>query len=257
MLRLIPSAMALSVMILMLTGCPPKYPKCDKDDHCKEGEYCVNGMCQQCRDSKDCPKGQRCNKGRCEAIPGYCESRDDCPDGQICTDNRCGPCSSDADCAPDGKCKNGRCLMPGQCIDDEDCPENHECRNGSCVAPPPDTAGGSDPCSKVGLSPLPTVYFDFDEFVLTSQATRALQEAVNCLKKVNRKVRLVGHCDPRGTEEYNLALGDRRARSVKRYLVRLGGPRRRMRTVSKGKLEATGYNEETWARDRKVVFIWE
>ena len=66
-----------------------------------------------------------------------------------------------------------------------------------------------------------------------------------------------GHCDARGTEEYNLALGDRRARSVKRYLLRLGAPRDRIRAVSKGKLEATGYDAGSWAKDRKVIFVWE
>ena len=247
-----------SSMLLFLAGCPPKYPKCDNDEHCKEKEYCVKGLCQQCRDTKDCPAGQMCNKGRCDPIPGYCESSAQCPAGQACVNNRCGPCSSDAECGGQARCVNGKCLQPGQCATDEDCPENHECQNGSCVAPPPQTVGGTDPCSKMGLTPLPTVYFDFDEFVLSSESTRALQDAINCLKKVSgRKVRLEGHCDPRGTEEYNLALGDRRARSVYRYLLRLGAPRSVMRTVSKGKLEATGYDESGWRKDRKVVFIWE
>ena len=251
-------ALALGVMVLLAGGCKPTYPKCDNDEHCTEkGEYCVNGMCQQCRDSKDCPKGQRCNGGRCDKIVGYCESNDDCTGGQACINNRCGPCSTDEQCGAGSKCKNGKCLGPGQCISDEDCPENHECQNGSCVAPPADTAAGNDPCSKLGLTPLPTVYFDFDEFVLSTEATRALQQAVNCLKKANRRVRLEGHCDPRGTEEYNLALGDRRSRSVYRYLLRLGAPRNRMRSVSKGKLEATGSGESSWGQDRKVVFVWE
>jgi len=247
------------VVTFLLTGCPPKYPKCDKDANCKQKEYCVNGMCQQCRDTRDCAKGQQCNKGRCDAIPGYCESITDCPDGQACINNRCGACTADADCGQGARCVGGKCLQPGQCMSDADCPENHECQNGSCVAPPADTSPtGTDPCSKLGLSPLPTVYFDFDEFVLASEATSKLQAAVKCLKKVSGvKVRLVGHCDSRGTQEYNLALGDRRARSVYRYLIRLGAPRAKMRTVSKGKLEATGYDEATWAKDRKVVFVWE
>ena len=245
--------------LLLFTACKPTYPKCDNDDHCAEkGEYCVNGMCQQCRDSKDCPKGQNCNKGRCDKIIGYCESPEDCTNGQACINNRCGPCTADSQCVAGSKCKAGKCLSAGQCVSDEDCPENHECKDGSCVAPPPDTGvTGTDPCGKIGMTPLPTIYFDFDEFVLSSESTQALQQAVNCLKKVDRRVRLEGHCDSRGTEEYNLALGDRRGRSVLRYLLRLGAPRNRLRTVSKGKLEATGYNEASWAKDRKVTFIWE
>ena len=74
---------------------------------------------------------------------------------------------------------------------------------------------------------------------------------------LTRSLRLEGHCDPRGTEEYNLALGDRRARSVLKYLKRLGVQSNRLRPVSKGKLEATGSDEASWARDRKVLFIWE
>jgi len=259
MLRSLSTALSLVAIVLLFTACKPTYPKCDNDDHCAEkSEYCVNGMCQQCRDSKDCPKGQKCNKGRCDKIIGYCDSTEDCKDGQACINNRCGPCQNDGQCGAGAKCKDGKCLSPGQCLTDDDCPENHECQNGSCAAPPPDTTvQGTDLCSKLGLTQLPTIYFDFDEFVLSPEATQALQQAVKCLKKVNRRVRLEGHCDQRGTEEYNLALGDRRGRSVLRYLQRLGAPRNRIRTVSKGKLEATGFNEASRAKDRKVTFIWE
>jgi peptidoglycan-associated lipoprotein len=241
---------SLAGLLLALAACPPKYPKCDDDDDCRENEFCVNGTCQQCRNTDDCPKGHTCKNGRCEQVEGYCETTADCPNGGACKDNRCVPCESDADCGPGISCRNGRCLQPGQCIDDTDCPENHECQNGSCVAPPgPPEAG---PCQP------DTVYFDFNEFVLTSEATRTLQENVKCINSVSgRNLRLEGHCDPRGTEEYNLALGDRRARSVLKYLKRLGVETGRLRPVSKGKLEATGSDEASWARDRKVLFIWE
>jgi peptidoglycan-associated lipoprotein len=234
--------------VALLTGCPPKYPKCNKDEDCREGEFCVNGMCQQCRTSKDCLKGQICKGGRC--VSGGCETSEDCPDGKACKDGKCVPCQSDGDCGPGAKCKNGRCLRPGQCLTDADCPPNHECQNGHCVAPPGD--GGKAKCT-----PDP-VYFDFDEFVLTSEATQSLQAAANCIKSVpNRVVRLEGHTDPRGTEEYNITLGENRAQSVKRYLGRIGVEERRMRTLSKGKLEASGTDEQGWAKDRRVQFVWE
>ncbi len=237
--------------LLFINSCTPNYPKCDKDEHCKQGEFCVNGMCQQCRDSKDCAKGQTCNAGRCEAIKDYCETNEDCPDGKACKDNRCVACQTDADCGPGGKCRKGRCLKPGQCITNDDCPENQECYNGQCVAPPNATAVAG-PCN-----PEP-IYFDFDEFVLTSEGTKSLQGVATCIKSVpGRTIRLEGHCDPRGTEEYNLALGDRRAQAVKRYLERLGVGAKRMRAVSKGKLEATGSDETGWAKDRRVQFVWE
>jgi len=247
MSRLLTVVIPGALTLLLLAGCPPKYPKCDKDEHCKEGEFCVNGMCQQCRDDRDCGSGQLCNKGRCEA---GCRSSDDCPGGQVCQNEKCVPCKTDGDCGEGGRCRQGRCLKPGQCATDEDCPENHECQNGVCVAPPPPAVQG--PCT-----PSP-VYFDFNEHVLTTEATQTLQQNADCIKKVaGRRLRLEGHCDPRGTEEYNMALGDRRARSVQRYLSRLGVDASRLRVVSKGKLEATGTSEAGWARDRKVDFIWE
>lgn len=245
------STTALVAALLLVVGCPPKYPKCDKDEHCREGEFCVNGQCQQCRDNADCGKGQICKGGRCEKDPGYCESADDCPDGKACINNRCVPCKADADCGEGGRCKDGKCLRPGQCTTDEDCPINHECQNGVCVAPPSDTSAAAK-CTPE------TVYFGYDEHVLSTAATSSLQQAARCIKSVpGRSIRLEGHCDPRGTEEYNLALGDRRARAVQRYLKRLGVDTGRMRAVSKGKLEASGTGPSSWARDRKVEFIWE
>ncbi len=251
MSRFLTASVLFGVAALFLTGCPPTYPKCDKDEHCKENEFCVNGMCQQCRDTKDCPEGQLCNKGRCDPIPGYCKTNDDCPDGKACKNNRCVACESDKDCGEGNRCRNGKCLRPGQCATDDDCPENHECQNGVCVAPPPvDTSAAK--CTPK------TIYFGYDEFVLSAASTRKLQTAAKCIKSVTgRSIRVEGHCDPRGTEEYNLALGDRRAQAVRRYLKRLGISASRLRAVSKGKLEATGSGASTWKFDRKVQFIWE
>jgi peptidoglycan-associated lipoprotein len=117
---------------------------------------------------------------------------------------------------------------------------------------PPTSAGRSASCT-----PEP-VYFDFNEHVLTIETTRKLQKGATCIRSVpGRRLRVEGHCDPRGTHEYNLALGDRRARSVKRYMERLGVKGDRLRTVSKGMLEAQGTEEAGWARDRKAIFIWE
>lgn len=231
-------------------ACTPTYPNCKNDGHCKEGEFCVRGLCQQCRDNEDCRAGEQCNQGRCENVEGYCETTADCPDGRACVNNRCVACKSDSDCGEGGRCRNGRCLTTGQCATDDDCPENHECQDGNCVAPPVDASQG--PCQ-----PQP-IFFGFDEFVLSAQATTKLRAAAQCIKSnPGRRMRVEGHCDPRGTEEYNLALGDRRARSVAKYLSRLGVKGGRLRGVSKGKLEATGTNEASWAQDRKVVFFWE
>ena len=237
--------------LMALSGCAPKYPKCDKDAHCKAGEYCVNGLCQQCRDDAQCGAGKTCNKGRCDAIPGYCRTAAECPDHQGCVDNRCQPCTSSAHCGPGATCNKGRCLAPGACVQDDDCPENSECINGRC-ATPPTASSAKGPCE------LPVVYFDYNEHLLTSEATATLNDAMTCLRKgAGRTVRLEGHCDPRGTEAYNFALGDRRAQSVARHLARLGAASGKLRKVSKGRIEAQGKDEQGWSRDRKVIFHWE
>jgi peptidoglycan-associated lipoprotein len=71
-------------------------------------------------------------------------------------------------------------------------------------------------------------------------------------------VALVGHTDPRGTEEYNLALSEQRARSVKDYLTPLvGAAGSKLHVVPKGMLEATGTDDASWSRDRRVDFQWE
>jgi peptidoglycan-associated lipoprotein len=251
MLRSLWTISLIGSFALVVTACgDPEYPNCENDKHCKKGEFCVNKKCQQCRNNADCGEGKQCNGGRCEGIPGWCKTKDDCEKGQICKDNKCGPCSSDAECGENGKCRNGKCLGPGECASDDDCKPGEECQNGMCAKPPKPADPG--PCTPEA------VYFDFNEFVLTSSATAKLRAAAKCIKSVKgKKMRLEGHCDPRGTEEYNLALGERRARSVLKYLKRLGVSQRRLRTLSKGKLEATGTDETSWSQDRKVKFVWE
>lgn len=245
----------IGIGLVAAAGCKPDYPKCEGDGDCKAGEFCVNGLCQQCRDDNDCKAGTKCAKGRCEAAAGACKSASDCPGGQGCKDGVCAPCDADAQCGEGGKCKSGACLAKGACQTDEDCPEGNECQNGACVAPP--TAGvavpGQGPCA------LEPVYFDFNESLLTADATAALVRNAECLKGpgAGRRVRLDGHCDPRGTEEYNMALGDRRARSALEHLLRLGVDGGPLRPVSRGKLDATGGDESGWSKDRRVELVWE
>ena len=102
---------------------------------------------------------------------------------------------------------------------------------------------------------LETVYFAFDSSELDSSARAALQEAAECYRGKQDPgitLRLTGACDPRGTEEYNLALGERRAQSVRSYLISLGMDGSRISTTSVGEEMATGTDEGGWARDRNV-----
>ena len=101
-----------------------------------------------------------------------------------------------------------------------------------------------------------TVYFAFDSAELDSSARAALQEAVECYRgqaDPGLSLLLTGACDPRGTEEYNIALGERRAQSVRNYLVSLGLDSSRINITSVGEEMATGTDEAGWARDRNVT----
>ncbi len=100
------------------------------------------------------------------------------------------------------------------------------------------------------------VFFDFDKYNLGAEARGVLEKQAVWLKKYPIvTVAIEGHADERGTREYNLALGERRANSVKDYLVALGVPASRLRTISYGKERpvALGSNEAAWAQNRRSV----
>jgi peptidoglycan-associated lipoprotein len=103
------------------------------------------------------------------------------------------------------------------------------------------------------------VYFDFDRDALTSEARGVLDPLVPCLQQVRGRVRLEGHTDERGTTEYNLALGQRRADSVHRYLIGQAVPVNKLRTVSYGKERPAdpSSTERGWARNRRVEIVVE
>ena len=116
-----------------------------------------------------------------------------------------------------------------------------------------DTNFGSISAENLERGILPSVYFDFDRSTVKSSERAKLQQAADYLKtNSTRKILVEGHCDWRGTAEYNLGLGDRRARSVKEFLVSLGMEEHRIGTVSKGDLEAIkNGTEEQMAQDRR------
>ncbi|HZP58919.1 MAG TPA: OmpA family protein [Opitutaceae bacterium] len=101
---------------------------------------------------------------------------------------------------------------------------------------------------------LPTVYFDFDQSAIKAGERQKLLDAVKYLNdNPTKKLLLEGHCDWRGADEYNMALGDRRAQSVKNYLVKAGISADRLETLSKGSLEAVkNGSEDQMAKDRRV-----
>lgn len=102
---------------------------------------------------------------------------------------------------------------------------------------------------------LKTVYFDYDQYTLSPEAQAALQYNAETIKRAPQgKLVAEGHCDERGTAEYNLALGDRRARAVADFLVSLGVPPHGLSTVSYGSELPVdpGHNESAWSKNRRV-----
>src|SRR6266404_2074851 len=97
------------------------------------------------------------------------------------------------------------------------------------------------------------VYFDTDQSVVREDGRQTLGKQAEWLKKyTNYPITIEGKCDERGTREYNLALGERRANAVKQYLVAQGLPAQRVNTISYGKErpEVVGSDEGAWARNR-------
>ncbi len=107
------------------------------------------------------------------------------------------------------------------------------------------------------LQTLDEVYFDFDQHHLRPDARNTLEEHALLLRE-HPAVKLVieGHCDQNGSDSYNFALGDRRADTVRDYLVRLGVGEERLRTISYGKTRpvALGQGERIWAKNRRCEF---
>ncbi len=98
------------------------------------------------------------------------------------------------------------------------------------------------------------VYFDLDRSSLRSDATSTLNAAMSCIQGATGQVRVEGHCDERGTTDYNLALGQRRADSVKNFLTKAGVSAGRISTVSIGEERPAdpGHSEGAWAKNRRA-----
>jgi peptidoglycan-associated lipoprotein len=97
--------------------------------------------------------------------------------------------------------------------------------------------------------------FDFNQFELLAEDRNVLEQVAQCLTRgplQGKAVQLVGRADPRGTDEYNLGLGTRRAESVSSYLRRLGVPAQQLQPSTRGALDATGADEVGWRADRRV-----
>jgi peptidoglycan-associated lipoprotein len=113
---------------------------------------------------------------------------------------------------------------------------------------------------KLGECEVKAIYFGFDEATLAPEARKQLDADFECLQKSTfRRALIAGHADERGTTEYNLALGERRAGTVRKYLVGLGAEVQRLKAISYGKERPAdpGHDEAAWARNRRVEILAE
>jgi peptidoglycan-associated lipoprotein len=106
--------------------------------------------------------------------------------------------------------------------------------------------------------PLGTIYFDYDKALVRDDAKPTLEKNASWLNKF-RTIRILieGHCDERGTEEYNLALGEKRAKSAQDYLLTMGIGSDRMQIISHGKSQPVnpGHDEAAWQMNRRAQFL--
>jgi peptidoglycan-associated lipoprotein len=248
---------ALLIGFALLLGCPPKpppYPECRNDEDCKghDLQVCMGGTCKECRDDSQCSQkpGTTCQGSICVA-KAQCQSNRDCGEGQKCSADKkcvaeCSEASAAQDCGPDKICRAGRCADQA-CQADADCGSGKACVNNVCKTPS-GAQGGTSACE------LKTVYFGFDEATLSQEARVILDTDWQCLAKQPGRVTVAGNTDERGTTEYNLALGERRAEAVRKYLIGLGADAQKIKPLSYGKERPvdSGHDESAWAKNRRV-----
>jgi len=143
------------------------------------------------------------------------------------------------------------------------------CSRRSAVAPPtpaeapPAAAAPEEPAPVAPPTPVPPpemapAFFDFDSNLLGEQARNALDQVAKLMRDhAEFEVMIEGHCDERGTSEYNMALGERRATTAREYMVRAGVARERILVVSYGEERPfeSGHDEAAWAKNRRAQFV--
>ena len=276
-------ALLLVLCAALCAACPgPQYPKCDEDKECvtkDHPEVCVFGQCAECALDKHCGDGKICKSYHCEARPG-CTADGDCKEGFTCKAHVCTvECKTNAECTAPRQCEQNKCALPqGSCVDNNGCSGGQACRDNRCFTPMPNdpeyTAVYGTPAttpqtsasnSGVDVKGVRTlcgvdvrVYFPFNESVLNSESRKTLESASACLRKTpNLAIVIQGHTDERGSTEYNLALGERRALVVQGFLKDLGVSLKQMSYVSVGKERPLdpGHDEAAWAKNRRAEVL--
>ncbi|MEM1007972.1 MAG: OmpA family protein [Myxococcota bacterium] len=287
-LRPLGKGFLLLVFALAMASCDAcyKWPKCNNDKHCRADKadnetkkqfYCINGTCKECRNEKDCGEKQKCESNACVDKT--------CADIQCSDGKRCDPatltckwiCENDGESPCDGDvckvCKKHQCIAkPPPCTQDTDCPGQQICKvtgSGSCERACVGGCSASKPCPSgqkcqagkcvQDTCEMAKAYYDFNRAYIRSDAKTVLQDNLKCIQKTTgKKLLITGHCDERGTREYNIRLGERRAKAARAYLMKLGVKRARFcGVVSKGKEEPVvsgAASEEDHQKNRRAVF---
>ena len=140
-------------------------------------------------------------------------------------------------------------------------------REETIVATPPTTITSTPtlvtteplkPLAKPSLGALQVIHFAYDQHLLSDEARDLIAANAAALKAEGRAIfQLAGHCDERGSDQYNIALGERRAEAVRSYLLELGIDASRMETVSYGEEQPVdaGHDENAWQQNRRVEFV--
>ncbi len=167
--------------------------------------------------------------------------------------------SKDVTCKKDGDCEDAVCVF-GKCQEcgtNKDCKEGKICTDNRCAESSqasqtekstPVQAGSA--CSQTG-----TVHFDFNMYDIKAGDRDLLTDMAACLRtNANTQIMVAGNTDERGTVEYNLALGEKRAKAVSQYLQNSGISDSRMHVVSYGKEKPVDpeHNEQAWAKNRRT-----
>ncbi|MBU0552229.1 OmpA family protein [Myxococcota bacterium] len=192
-----------------------------------------------------------CAAGKCTRKPGYCDPNVACPGDQKCRDNECGDeCLDNTDCSnkPGTYCSNGGCIDKPECGENADtpaCPEGKECKDGRCE-------------QKVARCNGAAVLFPFNQAKILNAERNKLDAIADCMKDpYASQLSVEGHCDERGSEEYNLTLGEQRANAVKQYLSRKGVSANKLSARSWGEERpaSSGSNESAWRKNRRTEFV--
>jgi len=243
---------------LGLVACGPKYPNCDEDKNCKDhNQFCVDKICRDCAVDAHCKAKGPCafcgSDYTCQAPTGLlgdcCVSDANCKDGGKCWKlpgadrGNCAKCLQAGDCGANFKCVQGACVPEAECGADKPCAAGQRCDGGKCVA---------DVCA------LNSIYFDFDESAIRADARDTLNQDWQCIQKrklgPKEVVSIEGNCDERGADEYNMALGTRRAEAAKKFLLNLGLKKGNAKTISYGEERpvCNDQSESCWSRNRRT-----